>query len=482
MLGRIRDIRARLRSEINSQTASIYGFPSELIGTIGSHLGPRDLWRASFTSCYIRETLVNDPSLWTNIDYANPRLASIFLERASPPFPLSVSIPHHSVKSPLLQPLTDSANRIGELSVDDFSPELDKIFSRARGSMETLKINDCSGTTKTQIPTLEFRALVSLTIRGDPVVLHAPSLTRFTFDGRLDHKGRDVFLEFLSQCPKLEELTVRHGRVSGDDDMGKVKLDNLRTYTDITDSRSPRHDLNLYHHLSLTAKTVCSLIYTQELPQPKYGHSMSTLAAEPEWLSIKTTTGLQDESKKVYYEGVMEINDATTGHWFSSVMRSNSSSLVNMRYARGVSSINKEKLKTVYVEGIIDPPSPEKWLSSLPNIETLVLFCDGATSAYLRVLAPRHWNDAKFLRLKSIVIRDQRGVGEGILRVLVERRGARCPDLQSVHFLSSIPCKQETVRELRSLVTGEVQVAKEGDTVDWNVDNKTLEILTRRVV
>ena len=367
--------------------------------------------------------------------------------------------------------------------MDDFSSELDEIFSRASGSMTTLKINASSGVTETRIPAMAFHALVSLTVRGHPVVLDTPSLTRFTFDGYLEQGWTALFLIFLSRCPKLQELTVTHGEVSEENVIDEVKLDDLRTYTDITNSsRSSCHDLRLYRRLSFPEKAVRSLVFRQELPNPNSGYSTVPIWAKPQWLSIKTTRS-QDDLGKDYAEGVMEIKEATTGSRFSSVMRSYLLTTVNSSYARGCVSFGAGGCKALYVEGITN--HSETVLSSLWGLETLVLSCNTATS-FLHALISDFERGLRCSRLKSIVIRDQYGGGKKILELLVEiaqeRRSLRYPGLQSVHFLSSTPWEQMMVRRLRSLVGREVHVAKEGDALKgWNVDEKTLEILTRRV-
>ena len=154
-------VRAELRSEINSQ---VFGLPPELIGMIGSHLKPLDLWSASCASHYLHGALVGNRSLWTNIDCANPILASTSLDRAPVSCLLNVSIPGPDVEPSLLQSLVDSAERIEALSVHHYSHELGTIFNRAKDSMKTLEINNNAA----QIPSDQFHALESLTIRGNP--------------------------------------------------------------------------------------------------------------------------------------------------------------------------------------------------------------------------------------------------------------------------------------------------------------------------
>ena len=498
-MAEIHDIRAKLAGEINSQAAPIYVLPLELLGMIGSHLKQRDLVRASLTSRHLCRALMGNGLLWTKIDFADPHLASASLERVPKSCPLNVSIPHPYLGADLLLPLKKYSNRIETLSVFGYSSSLGKIFDGARDSIKTLVINDSRGT----FPQYTFPALESLTIRGHLVHLHAPLLTRFTFDGKLENKGLEEFLKLLPRFPELQELTVAHGQVGGGG--GIVVLENLHTYTDQTDSVD--YDLGLFNLLSLPKKR--SVIFKRKFDYiggPTGSIHRVPPSVNPKRIRIKMThSHRQDESPekvKDSADGLMEIFDATTHHWFFSTMRS-SPEVVDWRYISSFASLATKNTETLCVEEDAGASyAPRELFARFENLKTLILSCSTVTSHLLALAPVRYTTYIPCPKLEHVFLCDRHDKGDnwqGTLEVVAEivqqRRDLKkhredaegCQKFKSVRLFSpelrerGSPEVKRLVEQLKVLVDGGNFELVEGRRAEgWNVDEYFLEGLSIR--
>ena len=482
-------VRAELRNEINS----ICGLPSELLGIIGSHLGPQDRLEASCVSRHLYKSLVGNRLLWSNIDCDNPHLAFVFLKRSEQSL-LNVSIRRSNLGTSLLQSLRKSAGRIETLSITLYSPRLKEVLHGASLSVKTLEIGTRGGVA--QISIQNFPVLETLTIRGDPVTSHTPCLTRFTFTGELNgHERITRFLSFLSECPQLTELAVTHGPVA--EGNGPVKFKNLRTYTDHTTSL--HYDLGLYGLLSLPEQEKCSVIFMRNgVGYPHHKFPELPPSVTPERIRFKTTLSRRLDTSQGEVEecadGLLEIVDSTTGNRFCSTAQSslwsNTPSTpmnqINRLYLPSLRTFDTKDTKTLCIEEHVAlPMNTALFLDSFPNLKTLILSCRSVT-AHLSALAPPRsfFEKLRCPVLESVIVCDQydEGVQGRLLQVLAgiarKRQIAGCP-FKLVRFFSPESRalgSPETVEELRGLVANGNFKLKEGSRArDWNVDKYFLE-------
>ena len=470
-------VRADLRTEINNE---VFGFPSELIGIIGSHLGTRDRLKAISTCRYMRKALLGNRTLWTNIDCSNIHLALFFLKLAEGcPLNVSITIPDSQTdfSPPLLRALNKSATHIEALSVEYHTPMLYDLLSGAGPSLKTLKIEIHRYNPTPKIPSCEFPALESLTFTNKPVYLLAPCLTRLTFEGDLFDEEILPFLSLLSRFPQLRELAVAHYEIYQEDGP-VVELKNLHTYTDYTNNRYTWH-LGLYRRLSLPEKEKCSVIFRigPRVIKPDSARLKCEIprSVNPDRIRMKITRSHRQDGSQGQTEnrvdGLMEVVDSTTGHRFCLTLGSDHGPRVMMEGFMESLPSGGENTKMLCLESDhISLCPPQDLFSHFPKLETLILSCND--------VVPYLQRPAWFQELDSIVIRNRHSEGrDKIVLSLVGLAQSRDSKLRSALLFSPESQGLGSPEVVDSFVKtgGDFTLRARGYAKSWNVDDYFLK-------
>ena len=472
-------------------------FPPEIISAIASNLKPEDLISLSLTCHYVHAALLDNSSLWSTIDYTKPSQASNFLRRARKAS-LYVTLPTRSDSEKFTNEqrtlLLGYAKRIKTLVVGDYNP-LQKAVFLAATSVETLQLDTNATNWRPETVDQYFPFLKSLTIRGSPSVhLRAtPHLTQFTFDGMfLNAEAVNLFLDFLSGCPRLEELAVTHGEITQVDRQTKVGLMNLHAYTDHT---RDSYDLTLYNLLQFPGKEKCSVMFTcTEVGEEWiFGFQIPPLKGKPGRIRLKTThvscrSGSRGEMVE-YVDCVLETIDSATGNQFLSTVRETQKASgvprVNQYYLPAINSLDTTNTETLCIEDYAGSDPAVDLLRCFPGLKKLILCCS-AVMGYMNVLSPPGNRSSELVcpHLESLVIYDRYNEGvniPGVLRTLqrvVQERTAHRRPFKLVYLpppKSQGGGARNAVVPIGEFKGGNFEVGVSGDEMDWNSDKYFLE-------
>ena len=245
---------AMLRRHINILQSPIYRLPSDVFSEVASHLQPEtDLIRFTHVSYHLRADLLSYPSLWSCIDSSHEERAQAFFRR-SKQAPLHINqIENKHQNLPLLP--THTA-RLASLEMCDCESQKEFIFSQPMPTLRRLKIVSAlhiDGEYDGEIEDFPVWSLTSVTslilYNVAPTRLHVPHLTRFGFARGDEVTLIDPLLEFLDNCPLLEDLYISINSESSYSRDRLVSLPNLRNYTQRTNRH--HHSLGLFNKLSL---------------------------------------------------------------------------------------------------------------------------------------------------------------------------------------------------------------------------------------
>jgi len=488
---------AMLRRRINSYESPIHRLHPELLSHIASHLATDDLVKTTHVSYHWRTVLLAYPSLWSTLDFAYPERASAFLTRSKS---TAIHVFLRRLESaPLpLELLKPSAERIETLQVTDYTSQKELLL-RTMASLNTLHFSTYhSGALPDEKTSLYFPALKSLFVDGiDLSPFSAPRLTRFIFsDWFYKKRAMDGLLDFLSNCPLLEELEI-----AGVEDFyiqrnhGIVRLPHLRAYTHYTNAK---FFLQLYHMLSCPPS--CSATFT-------CGHLSYGIAdAIPPFQNttfpidvrrVKLKTRSMDCKDRV--KGMVEIIDATHRRFRSTqevvlgevAWETALIDAINPLYPSFIKGLDARFIEILCVEELAlwfyeESDRVDEALDHLENIKTLVL-SDSAVNPYLHALVPiratgiDEWRCLK-LETLAIHIRYDDYTGEELLPTLCcvarERKAAGFP-LKSVSVFS-VGTRylgrwvDPDLEELRRCI-GVFELVTGDDALDWKVDDYFLD-------
>jgi hypothetical protein len=235
---------AMLRRHINSLQSPICRLPNDVIPEIASHLRPEaDLIHLSHVSYRLRSALLSQPSLWSYVDVKHEDRAQAFFAR-SKQVPLRVNLVKDDADRRRLSPLYSRRERIVSLEMCNCAAQKQSVFSQPMPALRRLEIvgNDhedhenydeesyWQGTkdeTSWSLPSVTTFVVHGIT----SIPLRFPHLTRFKFREGEETTTIDELLDFLDNCPLLEDIDISHAGESSSSRNQLVSLPNLRTYT-----------------------------------------------------------------------------------------------------------------------------------------------------------------------------------------------------------------------------------------------------------
>ena len=246
---------AMLRRHINVLQSPIYRLPSDVFSEVASHLQPEtDLIRFTHVSYRLRAALLSCPSLWSYIDTNYAERAREFLRR-SKQAPLCVNLVKlHDHREFSLLP--SQMARLVSLEVCNCASQKESTLSQPMPALRRLKIEGAThhdgeddGGAETS-PLRSLTSVTSLIVNNTGFVpLRVPYLTHFELRDLGKVTTIDPLLEFLGNCPLLEDLYISYASEDPNFRDRSVSLPNLRIYQQRT--LSGDYSLRLFNMLSL---------------------------------------------------------------------------------------------------------------------------------------------------------------------------------------------------------------------------------------
>ena len=488
---------AVLRRRINPCESPIYRLHPEILSLIASDLATDDLVTMSHVSHHWRTVLLSYSSVWSILDFTHIERASAFLAR-SRSAPIRVFLYEATENIPLtLELLNQSADRITTLSLGDYTSQKELLL-RAAPSLKTLLFYPEHGGVLNETATLFFPTLETLFVESiDYLPFSAPQLTRFGFDGPSGCKEQaaDALLEFLSNCPLLEDLEICRGadfytRRNHD----TVHLPHLRTYTH---SSGEDFYLGLYKMLSFPPS--CSVTFCCN--GRAYGSVGSVLPfhKSPFFVDarrVKFKTGdiiAGDTHWEDYVEGVVEIIDAAHRRARSGrqvvvedlTLEQILIDIINPLYPDFLEDLDPRFVEIFCVEGHAlwfyqEVERVEEALDHLKHIRKLIL-SNSVVAPYLRALSPTEATDVsdwRCLELDTLVVHSRSRAdrdGDDILCPLLsfarDRKAAGLPlRMVSLSCDSEWNLEDSELEELKRCI-GTFEFVTGDDALDWKVDD-----------
>jgi len=494
---------AMLRRRINPHESTIYRLHPELLSLIASHLATDDLIRATHVSYHWRAVLLSYPSLWTTLDFAHVGRALTFLTR-SKSAPIRVFLQRIPPKTPVPPELLgQSAERITRLYVNNYASQKELLL-RTMPLLRTLEFYPNRSGDLNETIRLSFPALKTLFIgKINRPLFSVPHLTRFGLSTSMGRSrlAMDHLLDFLSNCPLLEELEISHDNefyVRRNHDV--VHLPHLRAFTHYT-----RTDfyLGLYNMLSYPSS--CSVTFSSNnsfhglavAPRP---FQNPTFLVDVKRVKLKT----RSMDRQDYVEGMVEVIDAAHRRvrltrqvilgevrWEDALIDA-----INPLYPDFLENLDAKSIEVLCVEELAlwfyeERCLVEGALGHLGHIRTLIL-SGSVVCPYLRALAPTEAADMsgwRCLKLDTFVIRSTRyrdDSGDEVLpalSLLARRRKEAGIPLRNVSLLLKwAPHPQQfrwmkDLEELRRCVGTFESVMEEvaDKLLDWDADDYFLD-------
>ena len=502
-----------LRRRINLHDSSIYRLHPELLSLIASHLGTDDLVKMTHVSYHWRTGLLSNPCLWSTLNFANTERALTFLTRSKsatirvflpgtpPDDPLLLDLLGIPPSSLPLELLNRSAGRIATLEVNDYASQKELLL-RTMPSLRTLQFYpNPSDALVNETTRMFFPALKTLFVGNvDPFLFSVPHLTRFRFStGTQRERAMDALLDFLCNCPLLEELEIVHDNgFYAQRDHHVVHLPHLRAYTQHT---STDFCLGLYNMLSHPLS--CSVTFHCNISS--YGIEKPLLPfRSPTFLvSVKRVKLKADYAECDYASGVVEVIDAahrrvrSTRQVTSRGVTGDSILIhaINPLYPGFIKDLDARLIETLCVEGLAlwfygRRGRVEEVLGHLEHLKTLIL-SGSAVEPYLRALVLAGATDMvgwRCLKLDTLIIYCPHGDPAGECTNLLEtlcgvaqtRKVVGFPFRKVSVFLGWTPKPERSrwmdsdLEELRRCIETFEYVTGD-DTLDWNVNDYFLD-------
>ena len=498
---------AMLRRQTNPLQSPLYRFPSEVFSEIASHLQSKtDLVNLTHVSYHLRTALLSHPRLWSHIDSNHEERAREFIERSARA-PLRVNLVNHGSQN--LSLLHSHRARIVSLEMCDCVAQKKHIFSEPMPTLRRLKIIGCDhddedgdndgepdlGPGGNPILSLPSVTLLIVHCVGS-VLLHVPHLTHFKFRETQRSTTRiDPLLEFLDNCPLLEDIDISYWSESPCSRDQLVSLPNLRTYRQAI--RCGHYTLKLLNMLSLPPS--CS-VTSRCFSQPSSVGAAGTLPPfrHPDYLAgitrIKLRTTLDTSRGRI--TGTLELINAK-----GAKVRSERTVYVppaegdirdelGLELMRGLQGLDARSAEILCLEGYSLWDGKGQSVSIVADVlgylqaaATLILSgttvkpcllaldLDPNAGGHLRRFPPVH---------TLIIHSDFQGTGDGpdtlqILLVIAQRRKAAGFPLRSVSlFLLAGPGSEQILEELRGCVE-RFEVAVGDGVLGWDVDRYFLD-------
>ena len=453
----------------------------------------------SHVSHHWRTVLLSYPIVWSTINFAHRERAFTFLTR-SKSASIHVFLDRAPQNIPLpLELLNQSAERITTLSLGNYTSQKELLLQTAP-SLKTL-LFDC-GEVLNETTTLSFPILETLLVESvNSLPFSTPRLARFLFGGFSNgEQAVDLLLDFLSNCPLLEDLEIcRDTDFYTRRNHDVVRLPHLRTYT-----HASNEDFYLGLYKMLSFPPTCSVTFCCD--DRTYGNvgsvppfHKSSFFAEVRRVKFKTgRTIKEDMDREGYAEGVVEIIDSAhrrvrSGQQvvvedltFEGVL----ADIINPLYLGFLKDLDPRFVEVFCIEGLAlwsygERRRVEEALGRLEHIRTLIL-SDSVVAPYLRALAPTEDTDMegwRCLELDTIVIYSRDRVddsGENVLWSLLslaQRRKAAGLPLRMVSLFygprwdrGRPDWEDSDLEELRGCV-GTLEFVTGDGALDWKVDD-----------
>jgi len=494
---------AMLRRRINPQESPVYRLHPELLSLIASRLGTDDLVRASHISYHWRTVLLSYPSLWATIDFTHLDRALTFLTR-SKSAPIHAFLPQIPPTTPLpLGSLDRFAHRIATLSVGNYVSQKE-LLPRTIPSLRTLEFSPDSSHPLDKMTRWYFPRFLAVSSESiDPLPLHVPRLTRFVYNSwTRGERAIDALLDFLRNCPLLEEIEINHG----DDFYTRrnhdvVHLPHLRIYTHCT---STHFYLGLYDMLSCPPSCSVTLrcgegYFGMEGAIPPF--QAPTFLVDAKRVKLKS----RSVDREDYAEGMVEIIDTANWRLCSTrqmVLRDETwdgalIDTINPFFLDFLKGLNPGSVEVLCIEEFAlwfyeEHDRIREALGHLEHIKVLIL-PDSVVGIYLWILAPTEATDVggwRCLELDTLVIRSGRPIdysGDNVLSALSwfarRRKEAGIPLRRVSLFVHETPSPgraghlgwMEDLEESRRCIETFEYVDDPDTLLDWNVDDYFLD-------
>ena len=543
---------ATLRRHINCQASPIYRLHLELFPAVASHLESKlDLIRATHVSYRWRNALHAHPSLWAHLDFKNTGRALEFLKR-SKSAPLHVQLLGGGRKPPSIEPLLPHATRIVTLGLVD-RPDHMALLSHLMPSLRRLEItydrykkssdddednddynNGGGGDANPGLPhrpvegaaSWSLPSVISLVVYNiHPIPFHVPHPTCFKF--RYVYPTNDTavlgnLLDFLHECPLLEDLEISHLDGPLRANLRAVSLPNLLSYTQNAHSSRRVYSLGVFDALSLplpcrvmlkswtdsdAKSNVADIIPPFKNPSYLAGIRRVKLSMVPVRFRpsiLGTLELINDQGTRVCLE--REILTSAYPRKSDRDLLDDDPTLGLLDRLKDLDTRSVEilciEVDSSWVGGVQTIDAVKEALGRLENIKTLVISRSAVKVCLLALerSTGTDKNDQGFPQLRTLVVHSRypdKPYGLDTLRALLlvaqKRKAAGCPFESITAFLRDTPSlggylrKQEELEMLKGYVEklkGCVEkfiLVKGDDTLDWCLDECFLDGIGHRL-
>ena len=501
---------AMLRRHINPLQSPTYRLPSELLPLVASNLeSDTDLVRATHVSHHWRNTLFSHPSLWSHLDFEDTGRALAFLEK-SKSTPLHVTLVGDIPVSPSVESLGPHTTRIVTLVMFDCEPQW-ALLSQPVPSLRRLEIVGADeppvdGTISLSLPSVTSLALHDVY----PTPLHVPHLVCFKFRYSVlngDVTMAELLLNFLLNCPLLEDLEVSHAFSFVSTRDQAVQLLNLRSFIEITLHEGVYafgvlEALSFPPSCSVTLKSwthsYVKVEPTSILPQLKNPQCLAGV------MRVKLSTTLNPSNHAIH--GILElINDKGVrvcleralvigGPYQPLFVQEGADDNLNLAHLNCLKDLDARSAEILCVEGYGlwagDPPAADlvkEVFYNFGSITTLILSHTTVEPCLLALDSANTGagNGAQGLpQIQTLIIHSSTwedpsdtDILQTLLPVARKRKAAGNPFNSVLVFLPLAPgpeLREEEVEELRSCI-GNFEIATGDDILDWDIDKYFLD-------
>ena len=494
---------AMLRRYTNTLQSPIYRLPSDMFSEVASHLQPEtDLVRLTHVSYRLRAALLSHPSLWSYIDTDHAERAGTFLQR-SKQAPLRVNlVKNNHQEFPLLP---SHMARLVSLEIYNRASRKQSILSQPMPALRRLKIvgtphhdeddeddeDDEGDEDERENPPLwSLTSVTSLIVTSvRPIPLRVPHLTRLEFQDGEEETMIDPLLEFLDNCPLLEDLYISYVSEASSSRNRLVSLPHLRGYTQRM--YDDHYSLRLFNMLSLPP--TCS-VTVRRVTRPSIVTAVDVVPPfrNPDYLDgitrikFRTTCNSVDDGTT----GTLELVNSKGAKVCSgrTVYGSSLEYLIhdesNLAHLRCLPGLNTRSVEILCLEGYrlwdgqgqpVDDVRDA--FGFLPGLTTIILSFTSVEPCLLALdidpdadIHQRHSPSVHTLVIHSdFYYVDWPDTLQTLLAVAQRRKAAGCPFRSVSLFLPDGPQSGQILDQLRECIEGfEVTV---GDKVlGWDVD------------
>ena len=485
---------AMLRRRINPLQSPIYRLPSDVFSEVASHLQPEtDLTRFTHVSYHLRAILLSCPSLWSCIDTSHEEQAREFLQR-SKQTPLRVNLfKLHDCQEFSLLP--SQIARLVSLQLCNCASQKESTLSQPMPALTRLEIH---GTTyyhyddggAENLPLRSLISVTSLVVKSIGFIpLRVPHLTRFEFKDEDGETMINPLLDFLDNCPLLEDLYIYYISESSNPPRDRLaSLPNLRNYTQ--HMYDDHYSLGLFNMLSLSP--TCSVTLRRDIqfsdvvaadvvppfqnPDHLDGITRIKLRARDYYISDGTTMTLELINAKGAKVCLEKIGCESPG----GLIPLDESKLAHMRC---LPDFNPRSVGILCLEGYDLQDDPEQFVDHIrntlgcsPSLTTIILSFTTVKPCLLALDIdpdadnhPRHSSSVHTLVIHSDPYPFDRPDTQTLLAVAQRRKAAGCPFKSVSLFLLEDLQPGRILDELRECIEG-FEVTVRDKAPGWDVD------------